>query len=113
MPEISASITPKTDRSVLYTWQNVTNADTFQPVKLDSAAAEISVHISGTILIGSVSIKGSNDGSEGIILSKPSGSEATASAASIFMVEDRPLYITPVHNMGVGSSVSVYMLVRK
>ena len=113
MAEIAYTISSKADRATLYTWAAVTESDTFQQLALDAAFSEISVHITGTFGGATVTIQGGNVSTEMLNLLQIGGATASATAADIFSLVDRPLYIQPSHSGGTSESMNVYMLVRK
>jgi hypothetical protein len=114
MAEISYEIQTTEYGDALITWAGVTEADTFQQYQLKEAVSEISVHVSGTFGGGTVSIDGGNIAGEMIGLTQIGGAaDATATAADIFSILDRPLFIQPSHSGGTSAAVSIYMLVRK
>jgi hypothetical protein len=112
MAEIAYSVTSTTGGDLLLTWASVTEADTFQQYILRKVVSEISTHISGTFGGSTVTIKGGNITSEMLELTQIGGTAATATAADIYSILDRPLYIQPTHAGGSSTTLNVYMLVR-
>lgn len=113
MAEIAYTAPTRPDRTKVYTWTNVTEADTFQRLSLDAPAEEITVHVTGTFGGATVSVKGSNTDSDGVTLLRMSGASATATTEDLFSLLDRPLYITPTHSGGSSESVTVRVVVRR
>ena len=113
MAEISYTLTNTSGGDALVTWANVTEADTFKQYEMAEVVSEISTHITGTFGGATVSIDGGNITGEMLGLLQIGGTAATATAADIFSLLDRPLYIQPSHTGGTSESVSIYMMVRK
>lgn len=112
MAEIAYSMNKQRPGAILYEWEAVTQADTFQRLELDTAAVEISAHIEGTFGSATVVLKGANKDADGVVLQQMDGTEAEATAEALFSILDRPLYITPTHSGGLSESINVRLLVR-
>lgn len=113
MAEIGYSVTSLPDGGTLYTWENVTESDTFQAASILRAVSDISAHVTGTFGGATVTIKGGNVSSEVLDLTQLGGAAAAATAADLFSILDRPIYIQPVAASGSSQSVDVYITVRK
>lgn len=112
MAEIEYSVETTTGGDKLLTWASVTEDDTFQQYLLTEVVSEISTHISGTFGGSTVTIKGGNVISEMLGMTQIGGNDAVATAADIFSILDRPLFIQPTHAGGSSTTLNVYMLVR-
>ena len=114
MADIAYDIATTADGDALVTWAAVTEADTFKQYPLKEAVSEISIHITGTFGGSTVSIDGGNITGEMLPLTQiGAAAAATATAADIFSLLDRPLFLQPSHTGGTSESVTIYMLVRK
>lgn len=113
MAEVSYVISTTDKGDLLLTWSSVTEADTFQQYELSEVVSEISCHITGTFGGATVVIQGGNVSSEMLDLLQIDGSATSTTAADIFSLLDRPLYIQPSASGGSSQSVDVYMLVRR
>lgn len=113
MAEVAYVISTTNNDDLLLTWSSVTEADTFMQYELAEVVSEISCHVTGTFGGATVTITGGNVSSEMMTLQQFGGADASATAADIFSVLDRPLYIQPSASGGSSQSVDVYMLVRR
>lgn len=99
----------------IYTWSPLTTTNT------DGAAigaiqfADRSVQVSGTFGAGgSLSIQGSNDGSNWFTLNNAQGTAATFTSAGLKQVVELPRYIRPFVSAGDGTtSLTVVMVARR
>jgi len=85
-------------------WLAVPNGNTGQPVSLPGYFLE-SVHINGTFGAGgSVSLKGSNDATEYLVLTDPQANALTKTAAAIEAVLENCIHFRPEVTAGDGTT---------
>ena len=76
--------------------------------------ADNCVHIIGTIGGATVTIEGSNDGTNWITLNHPGGALSfTSLAAALKQVLERPRYIRPTITGGAATGIGVYLVMRR
>lgn len=99
---------------VLMTWAGLLNGDDGGPVELPSFP-DVSVQITGTFGTGgSVTLLGSNDGTNYVALTDPQGNAITKTAAGLEQVEELVRYIKPSVTAGDGTtSLTVTLLARR
>lgn len=112
----TASVTKINDGGVydvyLATWSAMGNADTGTAVAMTSAA-DRSVQVEGTFGSATVTVQGSNDGTNWQTLTDPQGNALTwTSANRLEQIEELTRYIRPITAGGTGTSVTVTMLFR-
>lgn len=72
------------------------------------------VHIIGTIGGATVTIEGSNDGTNWLTLNHPGGALSfTALTAALKQVLERPRYIRPNITGGAATGIGVYLVMRR
>lgn len=113
MSEIATVIQTTDKGDLLVTWPDVTEADTFAAYDLEEAVSEISIQIGGTFGSATVVIQGSNDATSYVDLMQMNGLAASALAADLFSILDRPMQIKPSTSGGSSQSSTVTMLVRR
>lgn len=98
----------------LVEWEALANGDTGLPVELVDYADQ-TVTVEGTFGTGgSVTLQGSNDGTNYHSLTDPQGNAITKTAAGIEHVTETPRYIRPNVTAGDGSTaLDVRLLVRR
>ncbi len=96
------------------TWANMANGDTGEPIDWP-AYADRSVQVVGTFgAAGSVSMEGSNDGTNFVALSDPRGNAMAVTSAKIEQVEDCTFQTRPNVTAGDGTtSLTVTLFARK
>jgi len=76
--------------------------------------ADRSIQVTGTFDSASVSIQGSNDGTNYASLTDPQGNALTFSSAKIEAVQELTNYLRPVTSGGAGSAdLNVYLIMRR
>jgi hypothetical protein len=89
---------------VLITWTGLLNGDTGAPVE-GVDYADRTLQISGTFGAGgSVTIEGSNDGTNYLALTDPQGNAVTKTAAALEVIEESPRYVRPNVTAGDGTT---------
>lgn len=90
----------------------LTNADTGMPVTL-ADWADKSIQVSGTFGGATVTIEGSNDGTNFTPLKDPSGALLAITAPSIRQVQEFTFYLRASSAGGTGTDVTVTLAGRK
>jgi hypothetical protein len=92
---------------VLTTWSGLLNGDDGSPVE-GVDFADRTMQVTGTFGTGgSVSLRGSNDGVNYVVLTDPQGNAITKTAAGIEVIAEGPRYILPVVTAGDGTTALV------
>ncbi len=99
-------------QSFVATWTGITDADTVTPIEL-GAFADRSVQVTG---VGSpaatVTIVGSNDGTNYVTLNDLQGSPLSFTAAGLKGISEATRYIKPAVTGGTGEAVVVTLFAR-
>lgn len=116
MATITPTITKVTDPGVtdvyLATWAAMGNADTGTAVPM-TGAADRSVQVEGTFGSATVTIQGSNDGTNYQTLTDPQGNALTwTSANRLEAILELTRYIRPVTSGGTGTVIAVNLLLK-
>lgn len=115
MATINATLDyPAGDRSVVrITWPALANGDVGAPVTLPNWA-DRTVQVAGTFGAGgSVSVRGSNDGTNFVALSDPQGNALTFSSGAIKLCTEVPWMMRPQVTAGDGTTaITVTAVVR-
>jgi hypothetical protein len=102
------------EHTVVVTWANVTQADTFTPIGPRWADyADRNVQIQGTFGGATVVLTGSNDGSNYFTLTDPQGNSISKTSAALEQITEATAFVQPTHSGGAGESVTVVMLMRR
>lgn len=119
MAVVAATVTPlgndanqnQNGPAHLVTWASMANGDTGAPIQ-QLALSDRTVQVVGTFGVGgSVTLKGSNDGTNYVALTDPQGNAITMTAAGLEAVSELPRYVRPEVTAGDGTtSLSVYLL---
>jgi hypothetical protein len=102
------------EKTLIYTWASVTNADTCAPVEMPSFA-DRSIQIAGTFgPIGDVRVEGSNDGSNYAYLTNPTGVGIAFTEPGIQQVVEVVRWLRPAVVGGNGlTNLTITLLVRR
>lgn len=98
--------------SHILSWAAIADADTCTAFDLAGHYAE-SVQIAGTFGGATITITGSNDGTNYKILNDPQGNNLSKTTADLEMILENVRYIKPTTASGVGSSITVTILLRR
>jgi len=109
----SGKIGSAKDRAYVITWTSIPNGDQGDAVEM-FGSADRSVQLGGTFSTGgSVTIEGSNDGTNYVALKDPQGNAITKTAGAIEMVTELTRYIRPNVTAGDGSTaITVSLFVK-
>jgi hypothetical protein len=116
---VNPSFTPYPEsgnpKTYVVQWGPMGNGDVGRPIQDLFAYADRSVQVEGTFGSGgSMSIEGSNDGTNFHTLSNPSGSALTATSAMLAAIVEMPLQIRPRVTAGDGTTaLTATMLLRR
>ena len=99
---------------VSFVWTPMLNGDIGAPIEFGEYA-DRTVQFNGTFGAGgSVSVEGSNDGTNWYILTQPGGTAATKTAAGMLAIVELPHYIRPHVTAGDGTtSLTANLFVRR
>lgn len=115
MATITATITRAKEvpsRDVLIVlWETMGNADTGTTINL-AGASDRSVQIAGTFGGATVTLQGSNDGTNWATLTDPQGNGIAKTSAAIEQVSEITRYIRAITSGGTGTDVDVTLLVK-
>lgn len=110
MAEVNYTKQVVNDNVFVVSW-TLTPGDTAVPFQ-EPDLADVSVSMEGTWGGATVTLKGSN-GTSFQTLHDPYSNDVAATADSVFAVVENTLYRKPVIASGSGSSVTVYLLLRR
>lgn len=109
------TITPVTDGGMfdvyLVQWLAMGNADTGTQIKL-SGAADRSVQIEGTFGGATITVQGSNDGSNWQSLTDPQGNAIAKTSAALEAIQELTRYVRVISSGGTGTNVNVSLLLK-
>lgn len=94
-------------------WETITNSDAEGAPIVGVEWADRCVSVTGTFGGATLSVAGSNDGTNYYTLNNAQGTAATFTAAGIKQVVEVPMYIKPILTGGSGSDVDVIMIARR
>jgi len=104
------------DRAHVVTWTPLTfsGLDAGSPIEMPGSA-DRSVQISGTFGAGgSISLEGSNDGTNYVVLTDPQGNALTKTAEAIEAISELTRFVRPRVTAGDGTtSLTVSLLVKR
>lgn len=101
---VMANVNRTWSDSFTITWSGLLNGDTGTGVLIPYSEG-MCFQVAGTFGSGgSVTLKGSNDGTNYIALTDPQGNAITKTSAAIEQVEEKPLYIRPEVTAGDGTT---------
>lgn len=99
---------------LLFSWLAVPNANTGTPISVPDYA-DITVYFGGTFTGGgTVSLKGSLDGTNYVVLTDPQGNAITKTAEAIEAATENCRYLRPEVTAGGGSTaINIYVMCRR
>lgn len=112
-----ATVTPTTDSPVgsatVLTWTALATGDTVVAHAVQNTKGAIgSVQATGTFGGATITLTGSNDGTNYVTLKDPSGTAISLTAAGAFEFSTAMLYIKPGISGGTGDDVDVIVAMR-
>lgn len=115
MATITPTITKSTDGGVfnvyVVQWPAIGNADTGTQVAMTSAA-DRSIQIEGTFGAATITVQGSNDGTNWQTLSDPQGAAITATTAKLKAILELTRYVRVISSGGTGTNVNATLVMR-
>jgi len=111
MAEVSFTKPERAPYAQTFQWLDVTESDTFEPVKIERAVFAMSLQASGTFGGATVALHGSLDGTTYAALDDAQGTAIGLSAAGISACGVAAMWIKPVATGGSSQSVDVTLMV--
>lgn len=115
MATITPTLVRVTDPGVnsvyIATWAAIGDADTCTAIPM-SGASDRSIQVSGTFGSATLSLLGSNDGTNYIVLTDPQGNAIAKTSAAIEQILELTRYIKPSTAGGTSSSLTVSVLLK-
>lgn len=93
------------------TWNGLTTGDTGAPIKMVQAN-DRSVQVTGTFGAATVTIQGSNDGTNWFTLNSPQGTAMNFTAAGLLAVQEHVNYLRPIVVGGTTPSIVIVAFMR-
>jgi hypothetical protein len=115
MTTIALTKTPSGNtRTMIVNWLNLANGDDGEPIPF-SQYADKSAQVIGTFGVGgSITLEGSNNGTDWAPLTDPQGSNLVFTTAKIEMVTEATLLVRPRVSAGDGTtSLSMILLMKE
>ncbi len=112
MATITASVTvlkQKHYKTVL--WETLTCGDVGSAFELPYWAGSATVQMTGTFNSQTLTMQGSNDGTNWYTLTDPQGNNMAKTAAAMEVVEELPRYVRPSFSGTTGGDVDVTLVV--
>lgn len=89
-------------------WPSAGDADTFAPVTIPKHVRELTIQVVGTFGGATISLEGSNDGTNYAVLQDVANANiAIANATKIWRFANAPQFVQPVSAGGTGQALSV------
>jgi len=95
-----------------YKWETMGNADTGTSIETNNLV-DMTVTIDGTFGSATVTIQGSNDGTNWHSMTDPQGNAVAKTAAAMEVLSEAPRYIRAITSGGTGTDVDVILLARR
>jgi hypothetical protein len=113
-----ATIVPKVtslddEKGVLVLWETLTQTNTTGGAVTYPEYSDRSVQVIGTFDSATITLQGSNDGTNFYSLSVVSGTTCAFTAAGLKGIFELPRYIRPILTGGTTSDLDVYLFMRR
>jgi hypothetical protein len=105
-------IEPSGDHAHVALWEGLGTGESGDAVEMPGSA-DRSAQIAGTFGSGTITIEGSNDGTNWYTLDDPQGVAISTTSAGIFAVSQLTRYIRPTLTGGSGGDVDVHLLLKR
>jgi len=97
----------------IITWTPITEADVGRGVLVNGSSGAVgAMQINGTVGSATITLQGSNDGSNFYAITDPAGNDVALSAAGIVDFSTAAAYIRPATSGGSSSSLTVTICLR-
>ena len=93
------------------TWASMATGDTGAPISMVQAN-DRSIQVTGTFSTSTVTIQGSNDGTNWFTLNSPQGTAATFTAAGLIAIQEHTRYLRPSISGGTGTGLTVVCFMK-
>jgi len=110
MAEIEYTKPDRAPFANVWTWADVTESDTFEPVMIERQLFAYSMQVSGTFGGASVALHGSIDGTNYVALTDSSGTAFAVTADGIVSGGDLVKYLKPVATGGTSQSLTISII---
>lgn len=107
-------IKPWMENAHVVVWTPLLNGDTGNPIMMPGSVVR-SIQFSGTFGSGgSISLEGSNDGVNYVVLTDPQGNAITKTSGAIEAIEENTYYVRPHCTAGDGTtSLTATLILRR
>jgi hypothetical protein len=100
-------------RAAAYRWTDYSTADTSTPIKVQNMQGLAgSVQVTGTFGGATITLQGSNDGTNFVTLKDSAGTAISVTAAGMAEFSTAALYLKPTSTGGTADNVTVTVILR-
>jgi hypothetical protein len=100
-------------RAAAYRWTDYSTADTSTPIKVQNMQGLAgSVQVTGTFGGATITLQGSNDGTNFVTLKDSAGTAISVTAAGMAEFSTAALYLKPTSSGGTADNVTVTVILR-
>ena len=100
-------------RAAAYRWTDYSTADTSTPIKVQNMQGLAgSVQVTGTFGGATITLQGSNDGTNFVTLKDSAGTAISFTAAGMAEFSTAALYLKPTSSGGTADNVTVTVILR-
>jgi hypothetical protein len=100
-------------RAAAYRWTDYSTADTSTPIKVQNMQGLAgSVQVTGTFGGATITLQGSNDGTNFVTLKDSAGTAISVTAAGMAEFSTAALYLKPTSTGGTADNVTVTLILR-